>query len=213
MSDVPFATTGAMRFGPRSRPAREAILAAARRLFSTDGYEKTTVRAIAGAAGVDPSMVIRYYGSKADLYAVASAVDLQVIDLSGVPHGEVGRRFARHMLTRWEDGGNDAEVLLLRTGATEPLAAEGIQKIFTEQVLPALRSAFPGDPDIETRAGLVLSQGLGAVIARHLLRVEPLASMDFGLFADAVGDAMQLHLTRPLRSPGARQENRCTDEP
>lgn len=187
-----------MRFGPRSRAAREAILAAARRLFADEGYEKTSVRAIARAAGVDPSMVIRYYGSKADLYAVASAVDLQVLDLSGVPRAEVGRRFARHLLGRWESGGNEAEVLLLRTAPTEPLAADGVQKIFGQQVLTALRSAFPEDPDIETRAGLVLSQGLGAVIARHLLRIEPLASMDFDVLADAVGDAMQLHLTRPL---------------
>ena len=191
-------TTGTLRFGPRSRPAREAILAAARTLFAQDGYEKTTIRAIAAAAGVDPSMVMRYYGSKADLYATASAVDLQMLDLSDVPRSEVGRRFARYLLGRWERGGNDAEVLLLRTGPTEPLAAAGIQQIFYRQVLPALRSAFPGDPDIEARAGLVLSQGLGAVICRYLLRIEPLASMDFDLLADSVGAAMQQHLTRPL---------------
>lgn len=195
-TDVPAAAAGELRFGPRSRPAREAILAAARRLFAEEGYDKTTVRAIARSAGVDPSMVIRYYGSKADLYEVASAVDLQVISLSGVPRNQVGRRFARYLLGRWENGGNDAEVLLLRTAPTEPLAAAGIQKIFTQQVLPALRSVFPDDPDIEARAGLVLSQGLGAVIARHLLHVEPLASMDFDILADAVGDAMQLHLDR-----------------
>jgi AcrR family transcriptional regulator len=199
-SDVPASAIGEMRFGPRSRPAREAILAAAQRLFADDGYEKTTIRAIARAAGVDPSMVIRYYGSKLELYAVASAVDLQVIDLSGVPRAEVGRRFAHYLLGRWEAGGNDAEVLLLRTAPTEPMAAEGIQRIFSEQVLPALRTAFHDDPDIETRAGLVLSQGLGAVIARHLLHIEPLASMDFNLLADGVGDAMQLHLTRPLEA-------------
>lgn len=197
-ADVPAFATGELRFGPRSRPTREAILAAARRLFAEEGYDKTTVRAIARAAGVDPSMVIRYYGSKADLYEVASAVDLQVVDLSGVPREEVGRRFARYLLGRWENGGNDAEVLLLRTAPTEPLAAAGIQKIFTHQVLPALRSAFPDDPDIEARAGLVLSQGLGAVITRHLLHVEPLASMDFDTLADAVGDAIQLHLDRPV---------------
>lgn len=197
-SDVPDATSREIRFSERSRPAREAILTAARRLFAEEGYGKTTVRAIARAAGVDPSMIIRYYGSKADLYEVASAVDLQMIDLSGVPRGQVGRRFARYLLGRWENGGNDAEVLLLRTAPTEPLAAAGIQKIFTHQVLPSLRSAFPDDPDIEARAGLVLSQGLGAVISRHLLHVEPLASMDFDTLADAVGDAIQLHLEHPL---------------
>lgn len=202
-SDVPGAVSREIRFSERSRPAREAILAAARRLFAEDGYDKTTVRAIARAAGVDPSMIIRYYGSKAGLYQVASAVDLRITDLSGVPRDQVGRRFARYLLGRWENGGNEAEILLLRTAPTEPLAAAGIQKIFTHQVLPSLRSAFPDDPDIEARAGLALSQGLGAVITRHLLRVEPLASMDFDSLADAVGDAIQLHLDRP-RSGGCR---------
>lgn len=197
-SGVPDSAVGQPRFGPRSRPAREAILAAARRLFAQEGYERTTVRAIARAADVDPSMVIRYYGSKAELYELASAVDLQVIDLSGVPRDRIGRRFARHLLGRWESGGNEAEILLLRTAATEPLAAARIQEIFAQQVLPALRSALPDDPDIEARAGLVLSQGLGAVLTRHLLRVEPLASMDFDRLADAVGDAIQLHLDRPM---------------
>jgi AcrR family transcriptional regulator len=197
-SDVPADASREIRFSARSRPAREAILAAARRLFAEEGYDKTTVRAIARAAGVDPSMIIRYYGSKADLYEVASAVDLRMIDLSGAPRDQVGRRFARYLLSRWEKDCNDAEILLLRTAPTEPLAAAGIQKIFTHQVLPSLRSAFPDDPDIEARAGLVLSQGLGAVISRHLLHVEPLASMDFDTLADAVGDAIQLHLDHPL---------------
>ena len=66
-----------MAFTDRSRPARDAILAAARRRFADEGYDRATVRAIAGDAGVDPSMVIRYFGSKRELFTAAAEFDLR----------------------------------------------------------------------------------------------------------------------------------------
>ncbi len=48
--------------------SRDAVLAAAKVRFATDGYEKTTLRAIARDAHVDPSMVLYLFGSKADLF-------------------------------------------------------------------------------------------------------------------------------------------------
>jgi AcrR family transcriptional regulator len=39
------------RFSPLSAPTREAILEAALRRFGADGYERTTVRAVAADAG------------------------------------------------------------------------------------------------------------------------------------------------------------------
>src|SRR5918992_1301080 len=56
-----------MAFTDRSLPAREAILGAARARFAADGYDRATVRAIAADAGIDPSMVMRYFGSKRQL--------------------------------------------------------------------------------------------------------------------------------------------------
>ena len=47
----------------------------------------TTGRAsasVAAAARIDPSMVMRYYGSKQGLFAAAAHVDLLLPDLSGV---------------------------------------------------------------------------------------------------------------------------------
>src|SRR5690349_16091487 len=48
--------------------SREAVLAAAKARFAADGYEKTTLRAIARDAHVDPSMVLYLFGSKAELF-------------------------------------------------------------------------------------------------------------------------------------------------
>lgn len=57
--------------GPRRRlPAaqrRQVIVAAARALFVQQGYEQTTTRMIAEAAGVTDAMIYRHFGSKHDL--------------------------------------------------------------------------------------------------------------------------------------------------
>jgi AcrR family transcriptional regulator len=187
-----------MAFTERSADTRAAILAAAQRRFAADGYERATIRAIAADALIDPSMVIRYFGSKADLYTAATVIDLAVPQLGPVP--EVGAGYARALLDRWEEGLNGAEAVLLRTAPTHPDAATRVQEIFDQQILPALRTAFPDDPDIEQRAALVLSHTLGVVYCRYLLGLEPLTSMSTDTLAAALGDAIQDHLTRPLSS-------------
>src|SRR5690242_15802896 len=50
------------------------ILAAARQLFGEHGYDRTTIRAIATAAGSDPGLVMRYFGSKEKLFAQAASI-------------------------------------------------------------------------------------------------------------------------------------------
>ncbi|HEY3086690.1 MAG TPA: TetR family transcriptional regulator, partial [Jatrophihabitantaceae bacterium] len=61
----------------RSDVTRAEILHAAQTRFATDGYQRATIRAIAADAAIDPSMVMRYYGSKAQLFAAAVDIDLR----------------------------------------------------------------------------------------------------------------------------------------
>ena len=76
---------GAGTGGPRSEGTRRAILDAARSTFAGRGYEQTTIRAVAAQAGVDASMVMRYFGSKAGLFTAAVTMDLDIPDLRSVP--------------------------------------------------------------------------------------------------------------------------------
>src|SRR5215203_5114959 len=64
------ATTTTKRRGRRQGEpvSRDVVLAAAKQRFATEGYEKTTLRAIARDAHVDPSMVLYLFGSKAELF-------------------------------------------------------------------------------------------------------------------------------------------------
>src|ERR1700722_12098827 len=89
--------------GPRSEGTRRAILGAARATFAARGYEQTTIRAVAARAGVDASMVMRYFGSKAGLFTAAVTVDLEVPDLRSVPADGRGEMLVRHFISRWED--------------------------------------------------------------------------------------------------------------
>ncbi len=52
---------------------RVDILDSARRRFAAEGYDRTTLRAIASDVGVDAAMVTRYFGSKQDLFATATS--------------------------------------------------------------------------------------------------------------------------------------------
>jgi AcrR family transcriptional regulator len=58
---------------PRGSAARDDILAAARALFSSNGWEGTSIRAIARKADVDPGVVLHYFGDKEGVFKEAMA--------------------------------------------------------------------------------------------------------------------------------------------
>src|ERR1700758_531473 len=60
------------------RRTEERILDAAAQAFLTAGYERTTIRAVASGAGVDPGLVMHYFGSKQELFR-------RVIEAAPVP--------------------------------------------------------------------------------------------------------------------------------
>src|SRR5918912_336079 len=85
----------------RSDGTRAAILTAARERFAADGFERATIRAIAADAGIDASMVMRYYGTKEKLFAAAASFDLRLPDLDGLPVDQLGAMLVAHFLERW----------------------------------------------------------------------------------------------------------------
>lgn len=164
-----------MAFTDRSLPAREAILSAARARFAADGYDRATVRAIAADAGIDPSMVMRYFGSKKQLFALTAEFDLRLPDLAAAPRDQAGRVLAAHLLDRWE--ADNGLQILLRTATTDDDAAERMRAIFAGQLAPQI-ATLTGDPaTAATRAGLVATQALGTALCRYVLRLPPVVAM------------------------------------
>jgi AcrR family transcriptional regulator len=160
----------------RSDGTRAAILTAARERFAADGFERATIRAIAADAGIDPSMVMRYYGSKDKLFAAAADYDLRLPDLDEVPRDELGTVLVGHFLQRWE--GDETLMALLRAAVTNEAAAERMRGIFGAQLGPVVAKITGGAPDAPRRAGLVATQTLGFALCRYVLKLPPVVALD-----------------------------------
>lgn len=176
----------------RSDATRAAILRAARERFAADGYERATIRAIAADAGIDPSMVMRYYGNKERLFAAAAEFDLRLPDLKGVPPSELGTAVIQHFLERWE--GDETLTALLRAGVTNPAAAERMREIFAEQLGPAVSAVVRSPEEVAMRAGLAATQVLGVALCRYVLCLPPVVAMDRAALIAWIGPTLQRYL-------------------
>ncbi|WP_285295624.1 TetR family transcriptional regulator [Aureimonas altamirensis] len=152
-----------------AQATRERLIAAARMMFSRQGFERTTVREIAGEAGVNPALINRYFGGKEQLFAEAVSIDLDFPDLSRVKRDRVGRTLVAHFFARWEGSDeNDLLRVLIRTAATNGEAAARIRAILTEQVT-AMVADVAGPDRARERACLIATQILGLAYARNVL--------------------------------------------
>jgi AcrR family transcriptional regulator len=190
-----------MTFTSRSDQTRAAILAAARRRFAADGFERTTIRAIAADAEIDPSMVMRYYGSKDGLFAAAADLDLHLPDLATVPREQLGETLARHWVELWEgDLADELLIVLLRSAITNENAAEQLRTVFGAQVATAMAAVVDDPAEAPIRAGLVSTQMLGLALCRHILRLPPVVALDAEMLIASISDTVQRYLTGPLSS-------------
>jgi len=179
--------------GPRSAGTRRAILEAARSAFAAHGYDQTTIRSVAATAGVDPSMVMRYFGSKAGLFTAASTTHLQPPDLSAVPAGQRGEALVRHIVERWDDAASrDELMLLMRTAVTSDAVAEQLQTVLRQMIIGPV--AALGASDADERGGFIATQLLGLALCRYILRQEPLASLPVARVVATVAPSVQRYL-------------------
>ncbi|MFD7665268.1 TetR family transcriptional regulator [Streptomyces sp. NPDC059788] len=178
----------------RSDATRAAILAAARDRFAADGYERATIRAIARDAGIDPSMVMRYYGNKAGLFAAASEIDLRLTDLTSVPRDQLGARLVRHFLDRWEH--DEALTGMVRVAVTNEAGAERLRGVFAEQILPVLAAVCPVPAqEVTARVALVGSQLVGMGMLRYVLCLPPAVDFTNEEIVNWLAPTVQRYLT------------------
>ncbi|MGH3360853.1 MAG: TetR family transcriptional regulator, partial [Nocardioides sp.] len=169
--------------------------------FAAKGFDRTTIRAVAAAAGVDPGLVHHYFGTKDDLFVAALELPLDPRELIGPAlAGGVDGAAARLLttfLSVWDDQDLQPALLAVVRGVLEPeghrLMGEGF---LPAVVLPAVGALEVDQP--ERRASLVASQMIGLIVARYLLRIEPLASMPAPAVVDAVAPSLQHYLSGPL---------------
>ena len=173
---------------------RTAILEAARRRFGAEGYERTTIRAVAGDVGIDPAMVMRYFGNKEGLFAAAAEFELNLPDLTGAAPEKLAERLLPSFFAIWEREGTF--LALLRATVTSETAAAKMREVFAKQVSPALATAAIDRP--AERAALVGTTILGLAFSRYIIKTPPLARMTPDELLTWVGPVIQHYLTAEL---------------
>jgi AcrR family transcriptional regulator len=148
------------------RLTEAGILTAARQMFAELGYERTTIRAVGRAAGVDAGLVMHYFGSKDELFAQATAVATEELP-SDSPHEMVEALLVS--LARRLDDEPVASLAVLRSMLTNADAADRYRAAGVPQ-LDQIAAAIPTD-DARLRAGLLGAIVHGVIIERYLLRL------------------------------------------
>ena len=164
------------RPGSRAEQRRRTearILDAAAAIFLTAGYDRTTIRAVASAAEVDPGLVMHYFGSKQELFG--RVIDAAPVpELSGAP-GQAAEQILAGLADRLVSE-PVASLTLLRSMLTNPEAASaasaGIARYEAQ-----IAEAIPAD-DADLRAAIISAITLGIAVSRHLIKSDPLASAD-----------------------------------
>ncbi|MEU0780728.1 TetR family transcriptional regulator [Streptomyces sp. NPDC006173] len=181
---------------------RDRILDAAREEFSERGYEKTSVRGIAKAAGVDSALVHHYFGTKEQVFeaavegAMAPALGAPDTIVEG-PLDGVGERLTRFFFGIWENPTSRTPLLaIVRSAVNNDTAAAVFRRLVAAQLLRRIAARLDA-PDAELRAELAAAQLVGVAMLRYVIRIEPLASADVERIVAGVAPVVQGHLTNP----------------
>jgi AcrR family transcriptional regulator len=181
---------------------RDRILDAAREEFSERGYEKTSVRGIAKAAGVDSALVHHYFGTKEQVFeaAIEGAFAPALAAPTAVEDGPldtVGERLTRFLLGIWENPTTRTPLLaIVRSAVNNESAAAVFRRLVAAQLLRRIAGRLDL-PDAELRAELAAAQLVGVAMLRYVIKVEPLASADVERIVERVAPVVQGHLTAP----------------
>lgn len=185
---------------PGAGGTREKILAAARSHFGKVGYEGGTVRGIAAAAGVDPALVLHYFGSKEGVFR--AAMDFPIDPAEFIPRllapglDGLGERLTRFFLDTWDSPAGQPLLGLIRSVVGNENAAAMMREFISREVLARLAKALEVDLP-QLRASLAASSLIGLAIVRYVVKLEPLASTPSDQVAKWVGPAVQRYLTDP----------------
>jgi AcrR family transcriptional regulator len=179
--------------------SRDAVLAAAKNRFAEDGYEKTTLRAIARDAHVDPSMVLYLFGSKADLFREALRLiidpDLLVAAMTA-DEGDIGSRLVAQYLRIWESPETATSMAAMLASATSNGdAQEAFRTFMREYVLTAVSGVIGGDERARLRAMLAATNLVGTALMRYIIKVPPLATLPAEAVVRLIAPTVTRYLT------------------
>jgi len=158
---------------PEESKAR--ILDAAQIAFGTIGYARSGVREIAESAGVAPSLVMHYFGSKEALFEQAFIRSVQMTAALSVARENFGLNSLELLSEDQADNVRAAAMLAQSIG--DPAARAVAGELIEEAVLAPMAD-WLGKPHARGRAQLVAMLALGFTSLRMLVPPDPQAKED-----------------------------------
>jgi AcrR family transcriptional regulator len=191
---------------PGTSDTRDRILVSARELFARNGFDKTSIRAVASGAEVDAALVHHYFGTKQQLFAAAIHIPIDPMQVIGplreTPVEEIGLKLPSLLLPLWESdlgSGLIATMRSLLSGSDVSLVRSFLQEVVAVEVGNRVDDP-PGSGRI--RVQFVVSQLVGVVMARYILELEPFKSLPVQQIADTIAPNLQRYLTGDLPGLG-----------
>lgn len=192
--DAPTATAGS-RTGRRGGDSttRDDILIAARRLFSENGFSKTSMRSIAAAADVDVALVSYHFGNKRGLFAAVMDVPgdpvSRVTTAAQSPREDLGRSLITAFTTIWESPDmGPALQAMLRSAANDESAAKTFGEFASGEMLPAVTAATGLTHETVRAIGSCV---FGLALMRYLVRAESFVALTTDEVVDQFGPRLQ----------------------
>jgi AcrR family transcriptional regulator len=188
---------------PGNQDTRASILDAARRTFAEKGFDKASIRAIAAGAEVDPALVHHYFGTKEQLFLAAMNAPINPGELIpqalAGPREQAGERLVRLMLTVWDSPAGSAALAMFRSALSNEWTARLLREFVITQILRRAVGDLIDDPsEAPLRSSLVATQMAGVLVARYVLKIQPLAGADPEVIVAAVGPNVQRFLVDPM---------------
>jgi AcrR family transcriptional regulator len=177
----------------QAQATRARILAAARAAFARDGYERATIRSIAQAASINPALVIRYYESKAQLFACVASFPLEAEPLARVPPAAFGEALVSHVLSRWEHPETGpALAAMLRASISRAPVRQKVSALLAGEI-DRLFGAL-GIAARSQTAPLIAAEILGLVLSRHVLKLPAVVELPRDTIVRRMGRVVQQQL-------------------
>jgi AcrR family transcriptional regulator len=191
---------------PGRTNARDDIVAAAREAFAQQGYDGTSLRAVARAAGVDAALVHHYFDGKSDLFMAAMALpfdprQVHVASEAAATSGFGGAVTVEGFLTMWDraEGTGSSFVSCVGAMAASPAVADAIREFVRERVWGQVQALEGEDAaTTDTRRSLVASQLMGLAYTRYVLRVPPMSTASPAQIGRWVGPTLERYAAGSL---------------
>jgi AcrR family transcriptional regulator len=156
---------------------RGAILRAAQKLFAQKGYTTVGVREVAAEAGINSTLIRRYFGSKEGLFRAAVEDFLVVEPFISGPRESFGERCVA-VLVSGEDIPSALAIMMLATA--DPEARAMCSELMDRHIDRPL-AAWLGGPDALARAAQINILWIGYMAVRQVLPLPVLNGPAVGL--------------------------------